>query len=198
MLGWYLDKWRYSGASSETCGFLQTQNDFGLKFRQMAIFRVLRQKHVVIYKVKIMLGWYLDKWRYFECFVGNMWFFQTQNDFGLKLRQMAIFRVLRQKHVVFYKLKMILGWKSKYITKKVKKWWYFSWFWRSSLQKNGFERPLSAADDFLVYYKKFFSRSIDTTFTKKNTLKTPCEVTFSWKFWQNNRRFWEKKMIQNG
>ena len=30
-----------------------------------------------------------------------MWFFQTQNYLGLKFGQMAIFRVLRQKHVVF-------------------------------------------------------------------------------------------------
>ena len=30
-----------------------------------------------------------------------MWFFQTQNYFGQQFGQMAIFRVLRQKHVVF-------------------------------------------------------------------------------------------------
>ena len=30
-----------------------------------------------------------------------MWFFQIQNNFGLKFGQMAIFQVLYQKHVVF-------------------------------------------------------------------------------------------------
>ena len=34
-------------------------------------------------------------------FVRKMWFFQPQNNFGLKFGQMAIFHVVRQKHVVF-------------------------------------------------------------------------------------------------
>ena len=92
--------------------FFQTQNHFGLKFEQMAIFRVLRQKHVVFpnskffwakiwtsddipgglsetcgfSKLKIILGKNLDKWRYSSCFVRNMWFFQTQNHFWLNTK----------------------------------------------------------------------------------------------------------------
>ena len=83
----------------------------------MAIFHVVRQKHVVLpnselfwaeiwtngdipcgssetcgfFKLGIILGLYLEKWRYFRCFVRNIRFFQTRNNFGLKFGQTAIF-----------------------------------------------------------------------------------------------------------
>ena len=58
-------------------------------------------RNMWFFKLKMILGWNLDKWRFSGCFVRNMWFSQSQNEFGLKSGQMAIFRVLFQKHVVF-------------------------------------------------------------------------------------------------
>ena len=57
-------------------------------------------RNMWFFKLETILGKNLDKWRYSEWFVRNMWFFQTRNYFGQKFGQMAIFRVVCQKHVV--------------------------------------------------------------------------------------------------
>jgi len=125
--GWNLNKWRYPMWFVRNMWFFQTRNNYGLKFEQIAIFRVLRQKQVVFpnsnwfwaelwkngdflcgssetcrfSKLEIILGWNLEVWRFSMWFIRNMWFFKARNNFGLKFGQMAIFHVVHQKHMAF-------------------------------------------------------------------------------------------------